>query len=327
MTVKQTKDGKWLVNVNRQDIPRTRKKFNSKDDAEIFERQYLDKHNQAINKDARTLKELIEIWYRYHGINLSNSIVFKRQLMTAATDLGNPVASRLTPEMFVNYRYERTISGSQLVCAKTFNNLQGSLSSVFNRLKRLKIIDYSNPLAEIDFIKIQERQMTYLSHDQIHRLLDSIRSCQNQSTWYVTNLCLRTGARWNEANQLKMKQLHAGRVTYEFTKSKRTRSIPLDEFFFRQLIHFAKQKDPEDRIFTNCYNSFRKAMARTDIELPKGQLTHVLRHSFASHFMMKNGNILTLKNILGYADIKMTMRYAHLSPDHLEDARKLNPLA
>jgi hypothetical protein len=43
--------------------------------------------------------------------------------------------------------------------------------------------------------------------------------------------------------------------------------------------------------------------------------------------MMNGGNILVLQRVLGHTDIKMTMRYAHFAPDHLEDAVKLNPLA
>lgn len=330
MSVKEAKSGKWLVQIDRKGIPRIRKTFDVKSEAEIFEREYLAKYQQQAqqNSDRRTLKELIDIWYRYHGINLSDSEKFRRLLIYAADGMGNPIASQLTPAQFVDYRYERTVAGKNLVTAKTFNNLHGYLSSMFSRLKRLKIIDYDNPLAEVDFIRVHERQMTYLSREQIDVLLESIKNgCQNESTWFVVNLCLRTGARWNEANMLKRKQLHAGRVTYEFTKSKKTRSIPLDEPFYKSLIDFAKYKNPEDRVFTNCIGSYRKALARTDIELPKGQLTHVLRHSFASHFMMNNGNILTLKNILGHADIKMTMRYAHLAPNHLEDAKRLNPLS
>ncbi|WP_159150688.1 tyrosine-type recombinase/integrase, partial [Klebsiella pneumoniae] len=47
----------------------------------------------------------------------------------------------------------------------------------------------------------------------------------------------------------------------------------------------------------------------------------VLRHTFASHFMMNGGNILVLRDILGHSDIKMTMVYAHFSPDHLGKVR------
>ena len=44
---------------------------------------------------------------------------------------------------------------------------------------------------------------------------------------------------------------------------------------------------------------------------------HDLRHTFASHYMMRGGSLYDLKEILDHSDIKMTMRYAHLSPKHL----------
>ncbi len=50
---------------------------------------------------------------------------------------------------------------------------------------------------------------------------------------------------------------------------------------------------------------------------------HVLRHTFASHLAMKGVPIITIKDLLGHADIKMTMRYAHLSPNVKDEAVKL----
>lgn len=73
--------------------------------------------------------------------------------------------------------------------------------------------------------------------------------------------------------------------------------------------------------------AFRSAQERTGIELPAGQLTHVLRHTFASHFMMNGGNILVLQQVLDHTDIKMTMRYSHFTPDHFESVINFNPLA
>jgi site-specific recombinase XerD len=45
---------------------------------------------------------------------------------------------------------------------------------------------------------------------------------------------------------------------------------------------------------------------------------HILRHTFASHFVMRGGDLPSLKKILGHAKIEMTMRYAHLAPDYLK---------
>jgi hypothetical protein len=81
------------------------------------------------------------------------------------------------------------------------------------------------------------------------------------------------------------------------------------------------------RIFATAYAAFLSALERTGIQLPKGQAALVLRHTFASHFMISGGNILTLQRILGHSNLTMTIRYAHLAPDHLQKAKSLNPLS
>ena len=41
---------------------------------------------------------------------------------------------------------------------------------------------------------------------------------------------------------------------------------------------------------------------------------------------MKCGNILVLQRILGHQSLTMTLRYAHLAPEHLQEATRFNPL-
>ncbi|WP_410174014.1 tyrosine-type recombinase/integrase [Microbulbifer thermotolerans] len=80
------------------------------------------------------------------------------------------------------------------------------------------------------------------------------------------------------------------------------------------------------KLFSPCTGAFRKAIERAGIELPPGQLTHVCRHTFASHYLMNGGDILTLQKILGHSSLTMTMRYAHFAPDHLSDVPQRSPL-
>jgi site-specific recombinase XerD len=61
-------------------------------------------------------------------------------------------------------------------------------------------------------------------------------------------------------------------------------------------------------------------------DLPNGQAVHVLRHTFAAHFMMNGGNILTLQKIMGHVSIRQIMVYAHFANDYLLEAIKFNPL-
>jgi integrase len=330
MSVKQSKSGKWSVEIDRKGIPRVRKSFDVKSDAEKYEREYLAKFETKIRiiTDRRTLLELVDIWYRYHGVNLADGDRRRNNVQRMAVGMGNPTASELTPEIFLNYRFKRTQKDEDRVTGKTFNNQHGYLVAVYRKLFKLKVLDYDCPINDVEFIKLQERQTSYLSPAEIGILFDALKSdCRNESVWWISQLCIRTGARWSEAEQLTRKQLHNGRVTYVFTKSKKTRTIQLDPDFYNELTVWARYKHPNDRIFKNGMTAFNRSVARSPLNLPQGQATHILRHTFASSFVMNGGSILSLKEILGHADIKMTMKYAHLAADHSIDAVRLNPMA
>jgi len=336
MTVRKLSNGEWVADfysVNRSDGKegkRVRKKFATKGEALAFENYTLQKVEDAPwlgdGKEKRRLADLIHLWFDRHGITLRDGEKRKSAMLWASECMGSPLAIEFSAQLFTSYRakrleghFARTKRISR-VSARTMNLEHAYFLAVFNELKRLGEWSAPNPLENVRQFRTDESEMAFLTDEQIELLLLECRNSSAKDLEIIVKICLATGARWSEAESLRRAQIMAGKVTFTKTKGKRNRTIPLDSELIAEL------PKRNGALFTPCYYAFRNALDRAGIELPAGQLTHVLRHTFASHFMMNGGNILVLQKILGHTDIKMTMRYAHFAPNHLEEALRLNPL-
>ena len=78
--------------------------------------------------------------------------------------------------------------------------------------------------------------------------------------------------------------------------------------------------DSQGRRFYEVKRSFVSACRRAGLEDFR---FHDLRHTFASRLVMKGASLKAVQELLGHADMKMTMRYAHLSQEHLRDSVNL----
>lgn len=332
MAIRKQPNNKWLFEKYLDGGRRVRKTFATKGEALAYE-NYIDEQAAtkpwiAEKQDRRHLSDLISIWYQSHGQTLKDGERVKRILDFISESTHDPMVDDFTKKVFTDYR-KRRLNGElyrtdnvKTVSLRTLNLELVYIRAMFNELKRLGEWDRPNPLENIKQFKTDESEMFFLSNEQIKSLLDECAKSKIDNLLMMVKIGLSTGARWSEIVNLKLSQIKPYHITYTKTKGRRNRTVPITEALYNEI------PKVNDKLFSGSHDrAFERALERANITLPKGQLTHVLRHTFASHFIMNSGNLLVLQKILGHTDIKTTMRYAHLAPDHLEEATQLNPLS
>ena len=108
-------------------------------------------------------------------------------------------------------------------------------------------------------------------------------------------------------------------IPAEFSKSRRDRMIPIDE----DLIHHYEiaMKDPfKPHTITHA---FRKYADKVDPPIKK--TLHSMRHTYALRMLQQTKDIVTVKELLGHADIKTTMIYTKFPPEYISEMLKVDP--
>jgi integrase len=173
-----------------------------------------------------------------------------------------------------------------------------------------------NPAKNVKKLKGEIKRVRFLMPDEVQSLLSN---CADYLKPIVT-LAVHTGMRKGELLGLKWEQLNfeQGIITLHDTKNSERRDIPMDETVKTTLKGMEKKGDhvfcsEEGKTFVRLQRSFEAALRKSGIENFR---FHDLRHTFASNLVMAGEDLNTVRELLGHKDLTMTLRYAHLSPNH-----------
>jgi integrase len=200
------------------------------------------------------------------------------------------------------------------ISAATLNRELAALRHLFRlAVEEWEVLDKA---PRIRLEKEPEGRIVWLETTEETALLTACRASQNKYLADVVTVALETGLRQGELLELDWSRvdLSRGVVALERTKSGKRREVPM-----RQAVYaiFAAMPEPRggavwpDRSIRTAFENAVEAAGLKDFTF------HGCRHHFASWFMMRGGQLEALREILGHKDIKMTLRYAHLSPGHL----------
>ncbi|MGY8836010.1 site-specific integrase [Pseudoalteromonas distincta] len=203
---------------------------------------------------------------------------------------------------------------------RQINLIKGCLS----RAVEWEVID-SHDLQKVKAQTVDNAKVRYLSKDEESRLRESLAKLDIKHLTTIVILAINTGMRkgeilslqWNDIN-LENKVLT---VDFQNAKSGNTRHIPLNKQAFNVLSDWQKisgnigyvfKDNKQQRILDFRYNW---AALLEDANITDFRF-HDLRHHFASKLVMASVDLNTVRELLGHSDLKMTLRYAHLAPEH-----------
>lgn len=188
------------------------------------------------------------------------------------------------------------------------------LSSVFGKAKSWGDFYGDNPCAAVRRQREANHRLRYLSQNEIDRLMRAAHPRLQP----VLACAIMTGMRKGELLQLAWESVDLERQVIFILKSKsgRPREIPIAGLLKVILAGLGPRTNGSvfDLPDIMLRRYFDRALKDAKIEAFR---FHDLRHTFASHFLMRTGDLPTLQRLLGHSTPILTLRYAHLSQAHI----------
>jgi len=175
-------------------------------------------------------------------------------------------------------------------------------------------------------IKAQRTSANKFRNERKYELLPDLAQFQFADHLEVVVLiAMNTGLRKGEILSLEWQNVDFDNrvltVVFDKAKSGKARHVPLNNAALNALIGWQKLSGNDGYVFKGEKNTHIQDVKKNwDSLLERACITnfrfHDLRHHFASKLVMASVDLNTVRELLGHSDLKMTLRYAHLAPEH-----------
>jgi integrase len=236
---------------------------------------------------------------------------------------GDRKLSEISSKDIDDYKNARLLK----VESATVNRELSLLRHLLNLAKRWKKFFGINPVSEAGLIAVNNQIERILTLEEEQKLLE----CSNPNLRVILICALNTGMRKSEILTLKWDNVDLDNniitIQHTNTKNKKIRRIPINSVLRKLLLEQRLKSGGSEFVFLsadgNPYKredslkkAFNGALRRAGIAELR---FHDLRHTAATRMIEHGASVVAVSKILGHADLKTTMRYAH-PEDSLKEA-------
>jgi len=209
-------------------------------------------------------------------------------------------------------------------------------------LKWLLKNDYSVMAPDkIELPKVEERQVKFLSGEQVDRLLNapSQSTLQGKRDKAILEVLFSTGLRVSELTKLDRDKINMERREFGIIgKGGKARVVFLSQRATDWLVKYLNERDDHfkplfihhkgvsgpgtaDEKMRLTPRSVQRMVKKYShkMKLPLEVTPHVMRHSFATDLLMAGADIRSVQEMLGHKNISTTQIYTHVTNKQLRD--------
>jgi site-specific recombinase XerD len=214
---------------------------------------------------------------------------------------------------------------NEYLCALALNPKSPSRSNfkhaVYGLRYYFRLIGQNKRAIGLPSLKKDTKLPVILNREELRQLFNAPTILKHK---IVLCLIYSAGLRGQEVINLKISDIDFERKTIHIRQSKykKDRILPLSDYMAKGLqiyigaenpyVWLFNGKEPDGRYSVRGLSwVMRETLKKTSIK--KDVNLHALRHTYATHLLEEGLNIVTLKELLGHAEITTTMIYLHIA--------------
>jgi len=273
---------------------------------------------QSLRARAVTFSDLAKDALEYSRIHKRSAADDEERMVLLLKWFGEFSADAITPQQIE--RKLKAAAAERMWANATVNRYKALISLVY----RIGIDNgrvQTNPARRVRRLREENGVVRFLSQEEEARLRAVVEP-MHPERWAAIAFALNTGLRASEQFKLRWDDIRGNpqQVCLRETKNGSARHVPLNQPALKALEYLRRLGDTHSLlIFPQQHYRvwFERALKAARIE---GFTWHCLRHTFASRLVMTETDIRTVAELMGHRSLQMTMRYAHLAPEHTSAA-------
>ena len=212
-------------------------------------------------------------------------------------------------------------------CIKTKKICRGTVNYINSTLKFFYVVTLEGSWSDLRVprLRYDKKLPKYLTKDEVKLLLQSTTYLKHKA---ILSTIYSAGLRVSEVINLRISDIMSKEMKIRVRNGKRNKerytllshkNLELLRIYWKKFGY--KNYSPEDYLFTSrltktkltsrCVESaMDKAMQKSGIG--KKATPHTLRHSFATHLMNDDVELVNIQTLMGHSNIKTTSIYLHV---------------